>query len=286
MSGSARTPRTKRVHDQEDAMSQSPFVVPAKPTEITLETLPQLFAHHKARFGGWTMTQTPPEGDPPAGGDGGGGDNPPPPERPDGISEAEWNALGDPGKQAILRERERAQAAERALAASRARPAPPKQQQDPPKGDPPKQDPPKGDPPKQDDKVDVAAIVKQAVDEAVKPFREAEERRELEAYAERVRSAVLDAAKPLLHDATDALANVDLAGVVDDNGLADPAKVKSVLDDLVKRKPHLAKSPQRQAPAGIGGGAPADATDGEKVKAALARMQQHQPGVRFAGQSS
>jgi hypothetical protein len=128
--------------------------------------------------------------------------------------------------------------------------------------------------------------VKQAVDEAVKPFREAEERRELEAYAERVRSAVLDAAKPLLHDATDALANVDLAGVVDDNGLADPAKVKSVLDDLVKRKPHLAKSPQRQAPAGIGGGAPADATDGEKVKAALARMQQHQPGVRFAGQSS
>jgi hypothetical protein len=46
------------------------------------------------------------------------------PEKPDGVTDAEWAALGDPGKNAIVRERQRAAAAEQALAAERARNTP------------------------------------------------------------------------------------------------------------------------------------------------------------------
>ena len=252
-------------------MSRNPLF-PAKPARITLDTLPDLFAHHRARFGGWSMTQTPPEPNPPGSPP---TDPPTPPERPDDIPEDTWNSLGDPGKQAIVRERDRANAAERALAAARAKPAPPKKTTEPPKpAEPPA--------PKDGDQPDFAAIIKQAVSEAVKPFAEAEERRQTETAAEKIRTAVVDAATPLLHDATDALANIDLTTVVTDQGTADAEKLKTALDDLVKRKPHLAKAgQQRLAPPGIGGGAPAGTTEGEKVKAALEEMQRA-TGVRPA----
>lgn len=233
---------------------------------ITLGNLHELFAHHKTLTGGFSMTagNPAPEPEPPAGGDN-------PPERPDDVTEEEWGALGDPGKQALMRERTRRETAERNLAVARARPAPPKPAAPPaPAGG--QQDPPK---PKDGDQPDIAALIKQAVDAAVKPFTDREEQRTVDEAADKVRTAVLDAAKGVLHDATDALTQVDLTTVIDDNGVADPVKVKSALTDLVTRKPHLAKpgQQQRQAPPGIGGGAPANATEGEKVAAALARMQ-------------
>lgn len=248
-------------------MSHNPLF-PAKPAEITLNTLPQLFAHNRARFGGWTMTATAPEA--------GEGQQNQDPQRPDGVSEDEWNALGDPGKRALVRERERAEAAERSLAATRQRPAP---KPAPPGGNH------QGEQQQQKasgggGETDIAAIVQQAVAAALKPFQEAEERRQTEAAADRVRQAVIDAAKPRLHDASDALMGIDLTAVVDDQGHADPDKIKAALDDLVTRKPHLAKSAERQAPPGIGGGAPAGVTDGEKVKAILADMQRA-TGVRL-----
>lgn len=252
-------------------MSRNPFI-PAKPTEITLDTLPALFAHNKARFGGFSMTATPPDGG--AGGVGSAPPVDPPLERPDEIAEDEWAALGDPGKRAIVRERSRAEAAERALAASRQRPAPPKNTA-PPKAD----DKPAGDPPKTNE-IDVEAIVTRAVQAAVKPFQEAEERRATEDAANKVRDAVLEAARPRLHDATDALSGIDLASVVDEQGKADPDKLKTALDDLVTRKPHLAKTTTRVAPPGIGGGGPVGTTDAEKVKAVLADMQRA-TGVRL-----
>lgn len=249
-------------------MSQNPLI-PAKPIHITLDTLPALFAHNKARFGGWSMTAGPAEPDPANPGTG----DPAEPQRPEDIPEETWNALGDPGKQAITRERERANAAERALAAARAKPAPPKT-------DPPKPEPQQPAKPAASDAPDIATIIKQAVAEAVAPFQEAEQQRQAVTAAEKVQSAVLDAAKPLLHDATDALAGIDLTTVVNEQGVADAAKVKAALDDLVTRKPHLAKTgQQRVAPPGIGGGAPVAATDAEKVKAVLADMQRA-TGVR------
>lgn len=287
-------------------MSQNPLI-PAKPTVITLDTLPQLFAHNRALFGGWEMNGN--NGGSGQGGDGntgqgagtggqgqqqnGNGDTPT--ERPDGVSEQEWSALGDAGKQAIIRERERANAAERALAASRARPKAPANgagnqgggntggqaagQQQNSGGQGQQQNGNGSGQGSNGQGIDIEAAIQRAVEAAVKPFQEREEQRETETAAERVRQAVIDAAKPRLHDATDALAGIDLASVVNDQGQADPDKVKSALDDLVTRKPHLAKATQRVAPPGIGGGAPAGATDAEKVKAALADMQRA-TGVR------
>lgn len=258
-------------------MSHNPLI-PAKPAEITFDTLPQLFAHHRAVFGDWRMDA----GDGGSGsGDGGGQGGDQPPERPSDIDEADWNALGDPGKRAIVRERARAEAAERALAASRARPTPPKPA-DKPKPDDKKADPPKS---KDGDTTDFAAIIEQAVQAAVKPFVEREQQRDAESAANKVRDAVIEAAKPRLHDATDALTGIDLAGVVNDQGQADPEKVKTALDDLIKRKPHLAKTTERIAPPGIGGGGPADTTDAEKVKAVLADMQRG-TGVRLPAASN
>lgn len=234
------------------------FGVPAKPARITLDTLPQLFAHHRARFGGWAMVAD-------------SSDDPEQQERPDGVSDEEWTALGDPGRAAILREREARQTAERALAAARAKPAPPKTA--PPKS---ASKPPA---PVASETPDLAALIQQAVAEAVKPFAEAESQRQTEAAAERVRQAVLDAAKPLLHDASDALSGVDLAGVVDEQGHADTGKIDAALKDLMTRKPHLAKSIGRQAPAGIGGGGPVGVAEADKIKAVLADMQRA-TGVR------
>lgn len=254
-------------------MSRNVFTVPAKPEHITLDTLPQLFAHNRARFGGFSMSITPPEPGPNPPAPAPAPPAPQPPERPDGVTEDEWNALGDPGRAALTREREARQAAERALAASRAKPAPPKKDPPAPQPPAPKDEPKTGE-------VDVAAIVQQAVAAAIKPFTDAEERRQVETAAERVRSTVVEAAKSRLHDATDALANIDLAGVVNDQGTADPDKVKTALDDLITRKPHLAKTTERVAPPGIGGGVPAGATEAEKVRAALADMQRA-TGVRI-----
>lgn len=238
-------------------------LIPTRPAEITLDTLPDLFAHWRARAGDTTMSVTPPEPEPPA--------DPAAPERPEGVSEAEWTALGDPGRTALNREREARQAAERTLAATRTpKPSPPK----PKPAGAPKPEPKEGDQP------DFAALIEQAVNAAVKPFQDAEDGRRTQAAAEKIQTAVLDAAKTRLHDATDALAGIDLTAVVNDQGIADAAKIKTALDDLVTRKPHLAKvGTERQAPPGIGGGAPAGATDAEKVKAVLADMQRA-TGVR------
>lgn len=192
------------------------------------------------------------------------------PQRPEGIAEEEWTALGDPGKRAIVRERERADTAERSLAAARQRPVPPKSPEAP--------KPPEGGA-KPGEQPDFAALIQQAVSEAVKPFQQAEEQRQTQEAAAKVQQSVVEAAQARLHDATDALTNIDLTTVVNDQGAVDPAKVKTALDDLVTRKPHLAKVGERLAPPGIGGGAPASATDGEKVKAVLADMQRA-TGVR------
>lgn len=201
--------------------------------------------------------------------------NPPEVQRPDGVTEEEWTALGDPGRAAIVREREARQAAERQLAAARARPAPPKP------ADPPKPQP--ADPAKPSDAPDFAALIKEAVAAAVKPFEDRETERGVQEAAEKVQKTVADAAKDLLHDATDALTNIDLTTVVNDQGQADADKVKTALDDLIKRKPHLAKpQAERIAPPGIGGGAPAGTTEGDKVKAVLADMQKA-TGVRIPG---
>lgn len=282
MSGERAAPRTKRATTQEDAMSRStnPFAFPGP---ITLDNIDQLFAHHRSLTGGYGMDASAAGQNGSQGAGQGAGQGGQPVDRPEGVSEEEWNALGDPGRAAIIRERQARQEAERRLAASQARPAPPgggqggqgngqggagQSGQNGQNGNG-NQGAGQGG---QQGAPDIAAIVQQAVADAVKPFQEAEERRRVDEAAAQVRAAVLEAAGARLHDPTDALGNVDLTQVVDANGAVDPAKVTAALDALVSKKPHLAKSGQRYAPPGIGGGAPAGANEGDKVKAALAQM--------------
>jgi len=207
------------------------------------------------------------------------------PQRPDGVTEEEWNALGDPGKAAIVREREARQEAERQLAAARARPTPPAKSPDnsgagQQQSTAPAQTPATSSPAAGADQQDIAAIVQQAVQAAIAPFQQAEEERRTQEAAQAIQATVKTAAKDILHDPSDALVNIDLTKVVNEQGQADPQKVTAELEELVKRKPYLAKSGPRFAPPGIGGGAPAATTDAEKVKAVLADMQKA-TGVRL-----
>jgi hypothetical protein len=199
-------------------------------------------------------------------------------QKPDGVSDAEWAALGDPGKNAIVRERQRAAAAEQALAAERAKntskPKPP---------EPPKP----ADPPKTgtDGQPDIAALIQQAVQAATAPLLEAQVQRDAESAATRIRDAVMTAAGTRFHDPTDALAHIDLTTLTDGNGQVDQQKVTAALDDLLTRKPHLGKvvDTRRQAPPGtpIGSASNPAAPLDDRVKATLARMQATS-GVKFA----
>lgn len=213
--------------------------------------LAEIIATHRALFGGFAM-----EAD--------GGETPP--ERPDGIEATEWDALGDPGKQALVRERQRATDAERKLAAALA-----------PKPKPPAPAPKASEPPApkaNGEPGDMAALIQAAVEAAVAPLRQAQEQQAIDAQARAVIDAVKAAAADRLHDASDATSLLDLTALVGADGAPDTAKVTAAINDLVAAKPHLARS----QPYGRQGnpalyGAPAGPSAEDKVKASLARMQ-------------
>lgn len=201
--------------------------------------LAEIIATHRALFGGFVMETD-------------GGETPP--ERPDGIEAAEWDALGDPGKRALVRERQRATDAERKLAAALA----PKAPELKPDGEQP----------------DMAALIQAAVEAAVAPLRQAQEQQAIDAQARAVIDAVKTAAADRLHDASDATSLLDLTALVGADGAPDTAKIAAAINDLVAAKPHLA----RPQPYGRQGnpalyGAPAGPSAEDKVKASLARMQ-------------
>lgn len=193
------------------------------------------------------------------------------PQRPDGVSETEWTALGDPGKTALVRERERAHAAERALAAARQAPKP--AVKDEPKPDP-KPDPQQQSQ-QQTQQPDLAKLIADGITAAMKPLLDRDQQREAATAAERIRDRVEELAKERFHDASDALAQVDLTTVTDGSGKADDAKVTTALEDLLKRKPHLGKpvDDRRRAAGGSGGGGPSAAPLDDRVKDTLAQMQ-------------
>lgn len=215
--------------------------------------LAEIIATHRALFGGFAM-----EAD--------GGETPP--ERPDGIEATEWDALGDPGKQALVRERQRATDAERKLAAALApKPKPPAPAPAPKASEPPA-------PKANGEPGDMAALIQAAVEAAVAPLRQAQEQQAIDAQARAVIDAVKAAAADRLHDASDATSLLDLTALVGADGAPDTAKVTAAINDLVAAKPHLARS----QPYGRQGnpalyGAPAGPSAEDKVKASLARMQ-------------
>ena len=235
-------------------MSRSPLG-PVKPAAITLDTLPQLFAANKARFGGWQMQLAT---DPPA--------------RPDGITEEVWTVLGEPGKAALVAERAARQKAEHALAAAHARPAPPKGTPTAPAAG--GESAPATDTGTPDLAKLVADAVADAVAAAVAPITEAAEKRAAAEAAGKVRAAVVAAAADVLHNGEDILLGLDLAAIVGADGQPDPAKLAAAIGDVAKAKPYLVRDPRRFAPdhagaAGAGGGQ----SEADKVTASLGRMQ-------------
>jgi hypothetical protein len=189
---------------------------------------------------------------------------PPAHPKPDGVTDDEWSALGDPGKAALVRERTARQAAEQQLRQAQAQPTQPAQPQPQANG---------GQQP------DMATLISNAVAAAIAPITQRDAQREADQTNERIRTAVSTAAQERLHDPTDALANINLTAVTDGNGQADPTKITAALDELVARKPHLGKivDPRRRIdPTAALGGAPgggATHPQDERVKATLAQMQ-------------
>lgn len=257
--------------------------------EITIDTLGDLLAFHRRTFGGMEMNAGTPVFQPPQQPgaqqqpapaqqqEQGGQQQPQAPQRPEGVSEEEWNALGDPGRTAIVRERARATAAERALAASRQQPQQPAPAQQEQGKEPQQAQPEAGKPAGGSQEIDIEAIVTRAVTAAVKPFQDAETQRQADTAAATIADAVLKAAETKFVDPSDALAGINLTGVTDGNGAPDATKIATELESLLQRKPHLGKTPDGRRYAVQNGPAGAQpvvtAPLDQRVQSSLARMQ-------------
>lgn len=201
-----------------------------------------------------------------------GGDDtiPPAATPPEGVTEEEWAALGDPGKRALTREREARHEAERKAAAAHARPTPPKST--PPAA-------PAATATSTDAQPDIAKLIQDGIAAAIKPFQEAETARTSAASQASLHEAIRKAATSF-HDPDDAVAHIDTAAVTVD-GAVDETKLTAALAALGEKRPHLVRDPRRFAPAGAGaqrGGGGQSVED--RTKESLARMT-NATGIKF-----
>lgn len=186
------------------------------------------------------------------------------PERPEGVSEEEWAALGDPGRRAIERERRnareaqrRAEAAERAAEETRrAAPQPP--------APPAPPAPPTNEPP------DIAALVQTAVERTIQPLLA----RDVTRAAQRVQERAAAIAAEALIDPRDA-GSLDLSRMVTATGDPDEQAIRDGIARLVEERPHLARpiTGRQAAPgSGQGAGGGSELTMQQKVQQQLALM--------------
>lgn len=191
-----------------------------------------------------------------------------PSEKPEGVSDDEWNALGDPGKQALIRERKARADLEAQLAEARKpKPAPPSSNSDAGnQGD--GQGVPEGD--------DLEARIAAAVQAALAPVQDAQAQWQADQLASRVRETVTATAATRFHDVADVMPHLDLTQLTDGSGAPDQAKIAGELDRIASEKPHLVKptyAPRTPMPgAPFGGGAATPSID-DRVKESLSRMQ-------------
>lgn len=166
---------------------------------------------------------------------------PPAAERPDGVSEQEWAALGDPGRRAIERERrnarderrQREQAERERDEARRATRSP-----EPPK--PGQQQP------------DIAALIQQGIDAALRPVLQ----QQAATAAERIRDRAQSLAASVLHNPADAAVHLDLSSMVTAAGDPDEQAIRDGLARLIEERPYLARPVDgRRAADGSGQGA-------------------------------
>ena len=131
---------------------------------VGAHTPEQVLAFHRATFGDARMEAEQ-------------GSDSPAAEKPEGVSDAEWDALGDPGKQALVRERQARADLEAQLAEARKpKPSPPAQKTGEEKGEAAK-DASKGD--------DLEARIAAAVQAALAPVQESQQQWQAEQLAAR-----------------------------------------------------------------------------------------------------
>ena len=200
---------------------------------VGAHTPEQVLAFHRATFGDARMEAEQ-------------GSDSPAAEKPEGVSDAEWDALGDPGKQALVRERQARADLEAQLAEARK---------------------PKPSPPAQKTGEEKAALA---------PVQESQQQWQAEQLAARVRESVTTTAAARFHDVSDVMPHLDLTQLTDGSGAPDQSKIVAELERVAADKPHLVKpayAPRTPMPgAPFGGGASAPSID-ERVKESLARMQ-------------
>ena len=196
-------------------------------------TIDDLLALHRSRFGDMRMED---------------------PQRPDDVTQEEWDALGDPGRRALDRVRRNQREAERARDAAVQERDSVKTERDTVKGelDTLKKNPPKQDPPK--DPPDVAAQIQAAVDSALqnvtKTYTEQLDQLRAERTAEQITAHAQRIAADVLVDPSLVGTFVDLRTVVNQQGQVDEQALRDNLAGVVEQRPYLAKPDQPATPYG------------------------------------
>lgn len=192
------------------------------------------------------------------------------PTRPDGVSEEEWNALGDPGRRALDRVRRQRDEARRDL---EQRPAPP-----PPAN--PATSPSPARPPAPSNGGDIADQIRQAVEAATAPLRQQLDQVGARSAAQVVADRVRTLAAERLQDPEDALRFLDPSRFVTAAGTPDDAAIRDGVTGLLEQRGYLARTTPPPADglryaapnSGQGPGTPGAPSMAEQVQHELARM--------------
>lgn len=189
-------------------------------------------------------------------------------QRPDGVSEEEWAALGDPGRRALERERRTAREERRTRERLEQQLRERDQQQQNPPAPPAPETPGKGGKPGD---TDVQALIDRAVQAALRPVLE----QQAATAAERIRDRAQAIAAQVLHNPADAAVHLDLTTMVTASGDPDEQAIRDGLARLIEDRPYLAKPRDGRRAAegsGQGAGSSTSQTLQQRTQAVLERM--------------
>ncbi|MCU1590653.1 MAG: hypothetical protein JWP11_1909 [Frankiales bacterium] len=192
-------------------------------------TVDELIAWHRARFGDARMED---------------------PQKPDDVTQEEWDALGDPGRRALDRVRRARSEAERARDAAVADKAKADQaaadaQAELEKA---KKEPPKKEDPPADVAAQIQTAVAAALENVTKTYTEQIDQLRAERAAEQLTAQAQRVAADVLVDPTLVGTFVDLRTVVNPQGQLDEQALRDNLATLVEQRTYLKRPEQAPAP--------------------------------------
>lgn len=194
---------------------------------------------------------------------GGGNDTTP----PQGVSADVWNALGDPGKSALRKERKRATEAEKNNAALQKQVEQLQTQIDDMKNSDGNKNGSNNNGGNNGDNpaANLEELIAKAVTSATKPLIEAAKNKEMD-------EAIIAAASEF-YNPKDVLLLIDRKKITDSAGEIDKELLQSNIEEIAKQRPYLLKPVQRGQSTFLGGKNSAP-TVKERTEQALQRMQQ------------